>query len=607
MVNYKTWSNILSIVFSLFLGVFIVFLPLQVNDTNIINPIQNGPSFWGMKALAILMVLTVLSLVFSDDTRKRLTVIDALLLLGILYVAFVGGINSIGSRLDFMILGALYLSVRALNAKLYPWLVLVAIASALLQAIYGQLQLYGVYHAHHSLYGITGSFFNPAPFAGYLCMAFPIALVYYYRYHELSLALKERWQKWAQQSLKYFALAGVFAIIIVLPATRSRAAWLSVLLVGALILLKRISVESFLKKYRIKKQVALLLMALVGVMVLSGVYHLKKDSADGRLLIWQASASMIEEKPLTGWGENGFEAHYMMHQASFFDEQPNHSGIALADNVQYAYNELLKVCIEYGFVGLVLVLLIIFVVLRTKSKELAVVASKYGLLALLIFSLFSYPSDILSIKINALFFLAIVASHSKPIFSWGVMPSRILSLLLLGVSVFLFPKVKNETKDYYNALTNWRDASDIYRVEAYEECLEDFALGYPLLKTDGDFLIQYGKALSMANQDSMAIEILEGAKPHLNNTILYTALGDSYERLESYTLAEQAYRQAYRMVPNRFYPLYLLVKMYDETGQNEKALDVSEQILNKNVKIESRAIEEIKEYAQEIIDKQNVP
>ena len=45
----------------------------------------------------------------------------------------------------------------------------------------------------------------------------------------------------------------------------------------------------------------------------------------------------------------------------------------------------------------------------------------------------------------------------------------------------------------------------------------------------------------------------------------YKALGNSTE-------AEQAYFHAWHMAPARFYPLYLLAKLYDETGQQEKAV-----------------------------------
>ncbi|MDE6349086.1 MAG: hypothetical protein K2L60_10685, partial [Bacteroides sp.] len=44
------------------------------------------------------------------------------------------------------------------------------------QALLGLLQLYGYAASHHSLYAMTGSFFNPGPYSGYLAMALPVCL-----------------------------------------------------------------------------------------------------------------------------------------------------------------------------------------------------------------------------------------------------------------------------------------------------------------------------------------------------------------------------------------------------------------------------------------------
>jgi len=166
----------------------------------------------------------------------------------------------------------------------------------------------------------------------------------------------------------------------------------------------------------------------------------------------------------------------------------------------------------------------------------------------------------------------------------------------------VYPAGKYLTKQY-QAYQTWKDASDIYNVGAYLECLEDFELAYPLLKTNGAFLVQYGKALEMAEKHESSIAILNEAKPHLNNTILYTCLGNNYKALGNNTQAEQAYRHAWNMAPAPFYPLYLLAKLYDETGQKEKAIVMAKKVMGKEVKIESTAIEEIIEEMKKIIEK----
>ena len=154
---------------------------------------------------------------------------------------------------------------------------------------------------------------------------------------------------------------------------------------------------------------------------------------------------------------------------------------------------------------------------------------------------------------------------------------------------------------FYFANKEWRNAYILYQVAAYDACLNDYRKAYSLLRKDGDFLVNYGKALSMAGKHEKAIEILNEAQDYLSNTIVYTALGDSYKALGQYKKAEQAYLHAWYMIPSRFYPKYLLAKLYNETGQQAEAVAIAKELLNKEVKIESTAIEEIKEEMREII------
>ena len=46
-----------------------------------------------------------------------------------------------------------------------------------IEAIWGLGQLYGVVLSHHSQYLLTGSFYNPGQYSGFLAMIFPIAFV----------------------------------------------------------------------------------------------------------------------------------------------------------------------------------------------------------------------------------------------------------------------------------------------------------------------------------------------------------------------------------------------------------------------------------------------
>ena len=158
-------------------------------------------------------------------------------------------------------------------------------------------------------------------------------------------------------------------------------------------------------------------------------------------------------------------------------------------------------------------------------------------------------------------------------------------------------------KQLYKSYWTWDESYKIYQMGAYTESVESFEEAYNNLSSNGEFLIMFGKALSMAGQHDKAISILSKAKDYQKNTILFTSLGDSYKELGQFKDAERAYLHAFNMIPSRFYPLYLLAKLYNDSGQNEKALDVANNLLGKKEKIHSIAIDEIRNEMESILEK----
>ena len=80
------------------------------------------------------------------------------------------------------------------------------------EAVLGLLQVYGYEPSNHSLYELTGSFYNPGPYSGFLAMCLPLAL------HE-----------WREEKgiWKHLALVALVLMVLVLPSGMSRSAWLA--------------------------------------------------------------------------------------------------------------------------------------------------------------------------------------------------------------------------------------------------------------------------------------------------------------------------------------------------------------------------------------------
>jgi len=616
-------------------SVLLIFLPL-VDSKQLMNSIQSEKSFFFFAVLAIILILRVFKNTFQKKSFYiRITWPDFFLAVYAVYIVFNRFLvaKNAGNSLHFFEtigLAIIYILFRATGNKTNIFFLYVLMIAGTVQAVYGTLQLYGIYHSHHNLFKSTGGFFNPGPYAGYLASVFPVALSFYLFYGRLNG--ESQLVKWIQNlyfftinKLKirefnnkkinlsfipsYFALLPVVTILIILPALRSRASWLAVLAALGYIFYNKYYIREILatRLYtNAKKTGAILLSFILLTGLILGLYHFKKDSADGRALIWQVTAKMIREKPLTGMGYEKFTAKYMNYQAEYFEKNPGSNFDMVADDNMYAFNEYLKIASETGFTGLILALLVIVLVFVVRTdinsqQKKVIIASRAGILSVLVFALFSYPAEILPIKLNFVFLLAVLAGYTKTIkiytlarFFRFVAAMGILVILIFSVPFF---------KKWHQSYKVWNDANMAYNWELYEDCLEDFERAYPMLKHNGMFLVNYGKALSMAGKNREAIDMLTYAQDYLTNTIVFTAMGDSYKALDEYKEAEKAYTHALNMIPGRFYPKYLLAKLYDESGQTEKVLTMAREILEMEVKIESTAVEEIKTEMEKMINK----
>lgn len=602
--------------------VLICSLMPQINTSSYIQPTVTSKFIFFMYSCLIVAVVYASIILFQKDKVIRVSKLDLMLFWLLLYIVFnklfFQTYSSFSIRFfELLGLSLVYLAMRILKARYLVWVLMAVIVSGTIQAVYGNLQLLGYYPSNHSGFKMTGSFFNPGPYAGFLAAVWPIALgIYLFRDTLLRLSwvanlkTSKVWYSIIRYGIECVALLGIISILLVLPASRSRAAWLSVILSSAVLLECRYQI---LRKIAAKiSKLRKVILGAISVLIIAGglygVYHLKKGSSDGRLFIWNVSTQIIKENPLIGVGFDRFKAHYMDSQAAYFREHIGESESLVADNSYYAFNEFLQFTVEEGCIGAILLIGVIFLVFTTKPKEdlrfLYVIAIG-GIIAISVFAFFSYPMQVLPVKLVLVVLLASLGIIDSR--KWQSQPKLNKPIYLLGQTVvvaFLFFgafKVYTYTRTLGQAYKDWQTAFVTYNYGDYEGALKSYQEAYPLLNKEGDFLMNYGKTLTMAKKHDEAVTVLEDTKHYLNTTIVETALGDAYKALGNYDKAEMAYLNAANMIPVRFYPLYLLAKLYDESGQDNKALTMANTILEKDVKIPSTAIREIKAEMKKMI------
>lgn len=612
--------------FNIALFVLVLILPF-INNSVYANPTISSKTLFFIWGLIIISVIYMLNIIFRSNPLLQLKLSKIEICVFILFVFITTNRYIIQPDYGFSIryielleLSVLYLILRNLSLKSYVWVLLAIVLSAVIQAIYGNLQILGYYPSNHSGFKLTGSFFNPGPYAGFIASVWPIAFgMYLFKekiVEQIQLLFRDNSKIVSTTTtyiFEYIPLLGVISILLVIPATHSRSAWLAVLFSSLLLTeLRYHFIKNILEKTTQLKKIALIILVLLTFFTgLFGIYHFKKGSADGRLFIWKVTTEIIKDFPITGVGFDRFKAHYMNYQADYFAEHCETTETLVADNTYYAFNEWLQFVAENGIIGCLLLILLLYTLFKIKvvdKNNCLLLITKVTLLGIGIFALFSYPMQILPIKVVMVVAFALLAKFdlqkyivfkidksTKLYVSWGFR-TAIFAISIVGLS-----KVIGYSQEFDLGFKTWKKALTIYQYGDYGRAIDKYAKVYPSLRNNGDFLMNYGKALSINKQDEKAIQILEQAKKHLNTTIIETALGDAYKGEKQYKEAEIAYTHAANMIPGRFYPLYLLAKLYEVSNEKEKAVAMANNILNKEVKIPSRAIKEIKQEMKNII------
>lgn len=501
----------------------------------------------------------------------------------------------------FSIYFFILLALRLGYKKHVGLLIVPILLSGILQAFYGLLQLYKVMPSHFSGH-ITGSFFNPSLLGAYLAAILPLAVVY-----SMWLPFKfetQRLKVWLICSLSIMATG---LIIITLPSTFSRASWLSAAAGVGVVYILSSKGQQFISKIRSYKYFKLItLSGLILILVLlSGIYFLKKDSADGRLLTWKVSAQMIKEKPIFGHGFNRFGADYLKYQTAYFESGKGsiNEGM-LAGNIHWAFNEPLQILVELGAVGISIFLLwmVRSVVNKSNLRKNRFKRGMLGMLiSILIFSLFSYPFYSPAIYLLFVISLAVLNGDKS---KTGDLPKALKLLVTLFILVVSLACIYSASllPQRYKAYWSWDEANKLYQIEAYAEANISFKEAYPHLQNNGKFLLNYAKSLHF---DSAFVEakyrFLE-AENHYTDVVLYTSMGDNSKALGEFEMAEIYYIKASHLIPHKFFPKYQLAKMYFELEQIEKATVLANELLNKKVKVPSTAINEMLEEMQRIIN-----
>ncbi|WP_300958492.1 O-antigen ligase family protein [Bacteroides acidifaciens] len=458
-----------------------------------------------------------------------------------------------------------------------------------IEGVWGLRQIYGLAVSNHSLYALTGSFYNPGPYSGYLAMIFPLCLYEW-------LNLKEKTERtWVEQGKYYIALGVMLLILCVLPAGMSRSAWIAAAISGTWVYGMRVSWGSRLKEFGRKYKKRLVLACIAGsvIIIVAGyaLFQLKATSANGRLFMWKISSMAIAESPVIGHGTGNFVSAYGRAQENYFaNGEFSETEELVAGSPEYAFNEYLQVAMEYGIPFLLVVSLVIAFCLWKGSSE-GRIGICGGVISFLVFSFSSYPMQIPGFAVTFYLLLAAcVIGRSKVI-------------LFLFISMMALLGTYYWKNNQYAACKDWYRSKMLYNIGAYQSAKEDYGKLYPELANRGAFLFEYGYSLHKLKEYDNSTRILEEAMTHSNDPMILNIIGKNYQALGDYEKAEEYLIRSTHRLPGRIYPYYLLAKLYAEPQylQPEKLKYAAEIVLTKEPKVQSTAVREMREEVKKLL------
>ena len=461
------------------------------------------------------------------------------------------------------------------------WLLILAGA---VETVWGLCQVYGYTSSNHSLYALTGSFYNPGPYSGFVAMCLPVCL------HE--------WLKRGKSIGGYVSLGVLLLMLCVLPAGMSRSAWIAVAVASAYIgwMHYRKEITAWIRKHKVLTIGAVIVMSFA----LCGAYLLKKDSADGRLLMWKVAVQAIKEKPLTGYGWDYVAGAYGNAQERYFSKgEYTEQEERVAGSPEYVFNEYLQAAIAWGVPVLCVILLLVIAAMTGHH-----VSGNYGLsgamLSLAVFSFSSYPFQF-PLFVAALGLLGLTGWLR--VFPVGALFPVALCWVVGVYGGYVYFTHVDERKTVED---EWKRLRMFYHSGAYMDVIAFYKPFFGEMKWNARYLFELGHACHKAGKYEESNRYLKEAMKVNADPMILNIMGKNCQAEKRYQEAEHYLLRSVNRLPGRIYPYYLLFKLYDEMPAGKYAQERKEwaarMVLEKEPKVQSTAIREMREEVRKRIN-----
>lgn len=454
------------------------------------------------------------------------------------------------------------------------------------ESVLGIMQLLGLAISRNTMCPMTGSFANSGPYGGFLAVCIAVVFAAAWKWRD-SGNLYDRILFWLS------SVSGCLGIV-VLPASMSRTGFVALLVSAVAFALIDTESKSYFKSHK------WLILSVVAVAFVVGVgaFCLKKDSALGRFHIWEMELRAIADKPLTGHGFGKALGAYGDAQAEYFEtEERGQERVRIAGCPEYAFNEYLRMGMEFGILGLLLSVAVI--VLGTMMLCRSDSSLTFGLVAWGTFAMASYPLAVWQLRLLLGVFLGAAVGLNMKV---GKRTRLILAstFIVIATGLMLIWLPENRQRKY--AEGKWLEERRFTNFGIFDGMADRLAILYPQLRRNFRYLYDYGYALHKECRYEESNVILREGALISSDPMFYNIIGKNHEALGDYELVERNYIHAHNMVPSRLYPYILLMEMKERQGNTELALAYARKALSLPVNERNMSMRDLHERARKYYD-----
>lgn len=448
--------------------------------------------------LSIASTTLLCGVLFIVYFRKyKFDIIDMSIFVAYLYLIFVNeyhlASSSGSTTYTVHLLFVLYFACRIIlyNFDVKHILICLLAVSGIFQSLVGVGQFLGMLDSRHALFSVTGTFLNPGSFGGFLAVIGVIMVLHTASNYPSFVVCRQRDIQRGKKAILfqasyYLSLIASIFIIIMLVLSGSRSALLGFIIPITIFILTIRGVWSRINRLRYKK--TLLSIGVLAILIIMAIgYHIRPESVNGRLHIWQVSLCELDSSVVTGTGIGTFPKQYTIAQEKFYAKHGFESNwVKYADTPYYAFNEYLNIVYETGVIGLLFFIFILFFIIK---KQLFCDNNRifaYGIISILIISFTSYPLHLIPILVVLVVLISIREGAGQ-----GIIPFKLTLLILSAMFIFITLRLPDYLATV-NATMRWEKMkyhSDLSIIEIRED--SDFSKFYDRLADNDKFLLDY--------------------------------------------------------------------------------------------------------------------